>query len=518
VLGDESSAAGKEPAETICLNSIGFLPDGEKRATILSADEEFLIRDVPTGKEVLRGRMESVASDDQRAQDFHIANFSSVSREGRYRLELPGGEKSCEFVIRRPLYTDALHLCVRAMYLWRCGAEVSGKHDGHEFHHAACHLEDAYLDHAGGPAGQRIDGVGGWHDAGDYNKYTVNAAFTVGMMLQAWEHFPEPLAQLKLNIPESDNDIPDYLDEVRWELDWLLKMQADDGRVYHKLSTHRCLAAAEKSYAVLQDHPEDHRPDQSAFSTGAYHAPDRDDRWWAAAELWETTGDAKYLRDFAKRVLSDESEPGDAKSVIDFDWDWSNARNLGSFTYALSKRPGRDAAVLKRVRTDVIKTADRIVEATRRHPYGRPLNSRYYWGCNGTVARQSMNLHAAHRLTEEPRYQAAMLAALDHLFGRNPFGRSYVTGLGHRPPMFPHDRRSGGDSVDAPWPGYLVGGPWPKPTDWYDDQEDYRTNEIAINWNGALIYALAAVVEPQAIDASKATGRRGASDDALAVE
>jgi endoglucanase len=80
-----------------------------------------------------------------------------------------------------------------------------------------------------------------------------------------------------------------------------------------------------------------------------------------------------------------------------------------------------------------------------------------------------------------------------------------VTGLGQQPPRFPHDRRSGADHVAAPWPGYLVGGPWPKPTDWYDDQEDYRTNEIAINWNGALIYALGAFVEPRAAGQSAAS-------------
>jgi endoglucanase len=122
-----------------------------------------------------------------------------------------------------------------------------------------------------------------------------------------------------------------------------------------------------------------------------------------------------------------------------------------------------------------------------------------------------MNLHVAHRLTGKPEYRSAMLDAINHLFGRNPFGRSYVTGLGHRPPLLPHDRRSGGDDVVPPWPGYLVGGPWPKPTDWFDAQDDYKTNEIAINWNGALIYALAAFVEPGSFDASIAAAKRTAA-------
>jgi endoglucanase len=113
-----------------------------------------------------------------------------------------------------------------------------------------------------------------------------------------------------------------------------------------------------------------------------------------------------------------------------------------------------------------------------------------------------MNLNVAYRLTGDERYRATMLDAINYLFGRNPFGRSFVTGLGNKPPMFPHDRRSGGDKVVVPWPGYLVGGTWPTANDWFDDQENYQTNEIAINWNGALIYALSAFVEPQNFDAS----------------
>jgi endoglucanase len=78
------------------------------------------------------------------------------------------------------------------------------------------------------------------------------------------------------------------------------------------------------------------------------------------------------------------------------------------------------------------------------------------------------------------------------LLGRNCYGRSFVTGIGFRPPLHPHDRRDTGDYLNNPWPGYLVGGPHPKATDWHDEQADFRTNEIAINWNAALVYALAA--------------------------
>jgi endoglucanase len=384
------------------------------------------------------------------------------------------------------------------------------------------------------------------------------------MMLLAWDHFSDRLAELRLDFPESNNEVADFLDEVRWELDWLFSMQADDGRVYHQLSTlefggfimpqdetapryfspwssastasftavmakaarifkphdepyaRRCLAAAEKSYQFLAAHPKNHRPDLSAFSTGTYDSPDGDDRLWAAAELYETTGKDSYLRDIEQRLRSSTGSNAPPPVTVDVDWDWGNVRNLGLFTYLLSEREGRDAVIVDRLRRDAIRAADSIAETARDHPYGRPLGARYYWGCNGTVARQTMNLHIAHRLMGKTEYRSAMLEAVNHLFGRNPFGRSYVTGLGHRPPMFPHDRRSGADDVVPPWPGYLVGGPWPKPTDWYDAQEDYKTNEIAINWNGALIYALAAFVEPDNFDASVAAAKRANTDSPAA--
>jgi endoglucanase len=163
------------------------------------------------------------------------------------------------------------------------------------------------------------------------------------------------------------------------------------------------------------------------------------------------------------------------------------------FTYVLSERRGRDPELLDAIRHDVTATADAIVANAQTDVYGRTLQ-RYYWGCNGTIARQTLNLQVANQIAPKPEYIDAALDAVGHLFGRNVYGRSYVTGLGIDPPMHPHDRRSGADDIEAPWPGYLVGGGHPGATNWQDDQEDYRTNEIAINWQAGLVYALAGFV------------------------
>jgi endoglucanase len=547
----EPAAQINDPA--VHLNTVGYLPDSRKLGTAATKIEDFVVRDLKTGKQVMQGTASQVEANPA-GQPLYQLDFSAVNREGTYRIEF--GERGfSEFRVAKDVYNWPFYCVMRAMYLSRCGTKVSAVIDGKRFEHGACHTEDAYLDFIGGPIGKRKDGTGGWHDAGDYNKYTVNAAFTAGMLLTAWEHFHERLATLKLDVPESGNRIPDFLNEVRWELDWLLKMQADDGSVYHLISTRdfggyglpdkekerryfspwssaatanfvaimaqssrvyqefdkdfsdRCLIVAKKSYTFLQSHDQNHHPDLSAFHTGQYDTRDSDDRLWAAAELWETTGDASVLRDCEKRKNSATLDSGASSLTVDADWDWSNLRNLGVFTYLRSRRPGRDAAIVARVRNDALRVADGIADAAVHHPYGRPFGNKYYWGCNGTVARQTMNLNIAYELTNDRRYRDASLDALNHLFGRNSYGRSYVTGLGRRPPLFPHDRRSAGGKVDNPWPGYLVGGPWPKPTDWLDDKDNYKTNEIAINWNGALVYALAAFVDPLSFDASTKDAR-----------
>jgi endoglucanase len=122
--------------------------------------------------------------------------------------------------------------------------------------------------------------------------------------------------------------------------------------------------------------------------------------------------------------------------------------------------------------------------------YGRSLQGSYYWGSNGSVARAAVLLQAAWKLSGDQRCHDAIADQLSYLYGRNPYGRSQVTGQGIRPPQRIHHRPSAADGIDAPWPGLLVGG-GQSAGGWVDQQEDYRTNETAINWQASLVYALA---------------------------
>jgi endoglucanase len=532
------------PATAIRLNSLGYLPDSPKRATVAGTSSvPFRVIRVPAGSTVYTGNLPAPVAVANSTDSLTLADFSAVREPGEFQLEIDGLGRSAPFRIDPDLYAPAFRTVTRAMYLWRCGTAVSGSHEGFTFSHGTCHTNDAWLDLVSGKHERQISN-GGWHDAGDYNKYVVNAGITVGSMLRAWEDFGPAIRKVSLNLPPTASGtslahdktpppLPEFLAEVKWELDWLLTMQAPDGSVYHKLSTRkfggmilpekesterflspwssaatadfvatlsqaarcfrphdevyasRCLDAARRSLEFLRAHPEDHRADLSAFTTGPYQTVDADDRLWASAEFWATTGDSTALADAESRLATLEAR-------VDIDFDWGNVRNLGVLTYLRSDQPGRNEGLHQRLRANLVAAADAILRTRDAHPYARPLGDRYYWGCNGSVARQTLVLETAFRLTREGRYHQAGLDALNHLFGRNAHGRSYVTGLGFQPPKHPHDRRSAGDNVEAPWPGYLIGGPHPKATDWYDREDDYRTNEIAINWNGALIYALAA--------------------------
>ncbi|WP_111307706.1 glycoside hydrolase family 9 protein [Confluentibacter sediminis] len=530
-----STVCSKAQSKDIHVNSLGFLTNLKKSATISKECTAFNILDLK-GHLVFSGKTTGPIYQKDVDQNIWNADFSEFTKSGDYILEIPNVGKSIPFKIADDTFNFAAKTSMRAFYLWRCGMVVEDDFNGNQYHQDACHLKDGFDDYIGNSGFQR-DGTGGWHDAGDYGKYTVNAGITVGMLFMAWEHFKPKIEKLHLDLPKTATRLPDFLEEIKWETDWVLKMQYPDGsgKVSHKLTrinfapfimadkddekryftewssaatadfvammamaaryfepydaayAKKCLDAAWISYRFLQQNPEEKRFVQGDFKTGGYQTRDADDRLWAAAELWETTGDKTALADFEKRAATMDFK-------MEENWDWGNVSNLGMFTYALSKRKDKNPEIDKLIKNNIIHNADALVEKGKTDVYARALGGIYFWGCNGTVARQTMNLQIANKLQPKKEYIDTAVGIVDHIFGNNFYNRSFVTGLGINPPMHPHDRRSGADGIEAPWPGYLVGGGHTA-TDWIDDQESYSLNEIAINWQGALVYALMGFVD-----------------------
>ncbi len=516
------STTAQAADDDLRINSIGYVSTAAKRATVLgAASGDFVIRWTTDDSEAFAGTLTGVGADG-------VADFSALETPGSYYLEVAGVGRSPDFPVGPDAYVEPFRTAMLGLYAWRSGVDVSLTYEGQTYAHQAGHTDDARLDFVGQP-GVVKDATGGWYDAGDYGKYIVNSALTMGALLEAWEDFQPALARLSLQIPENDNTQPDYLDELRFQLDWMLKMQFDDGSVSHKLTpvdfagfvlpaddpsvrylspagtaatagftatlakaarafepydpdyAATLLAAAERSYQYLTEHPDNQRADLSDFGNAQYQTDDPDDRIWAAAEIWETTGSTPALADFEARIAAFGFD-------VYADWDWGDQANFGVFTYLESTRPNRDATVVTTLEDALRSTADELV-ANASSRYGRAIQS-VYWGSNGTVARNCITLHVAARRFAEPAYLDTCADQIAHLFGRNEYRRSQVTGLGLEPPRFPHDRRSSADGIAAPYPGYLVGGASSE-GNWEDVEESYSTNEIAINWQGALVYALA---------------------------
>jgi endoglucanase len=542
------------PPSRIALNGVGYFPNRLKRATVLDAGDTFSVVS-EDGTEVRSGLNLEGPVQDETGREVWIADFSDLREPGTYRLHVPGVGDSPEFTIQDRAYDPLLDTLMAGMYGWRCGTAVNISHQSGSYRHGACHMKDALMDAL--PFGLAEDTrrpvQGGWHDAGDYGKYIVNAAFSASIMLKAMEYFPAHIQDRVFAIPETGGSLPDYLDEIGWELDWMLKMQFDSGgvslevqtpqwpamivpeadtfqqhittessvatayfaavmaqaaRVYDEYDSKLAgtyLEAAQRAQGFLQAHPAGVKYLYEDIVHIAYGGADEGEaRMWASAELWETTGDPANLSDFESRLAAlRRGQP--PRIDLARNWDWAHSANLAAYTYLLSQRAdesARNSELVSLLETSATQGADEILSSAIDDVYGNGLPSMYYWGINGVTARTTLNLAVAYRLTEDSRYLDGIVTQVDHLLGRNYYARSQVTGIGYQPPLHPHHRPSTG----LPYPGLLVGGPNRDPaalperpsdvTDWHDDAADFYSNEVAINWNASLIFGVIAAQEP----------------------
>ena len=275
------------------------------------------------------------------------------------------GETSPVFSIDSKVYASLQKDLLKALYFQRCGCALTKEYAG-AYTHEACHTSPAilyedYATHTENP--QTFDMTGGWHDAGDFGRYTTPGAVAVGHLLYAYELFPESFRN-SLNIPESGNGMPDVLNECLYELRWLMKMQFPDGSVSRKLTAYchadfimpeedhdpfliypvssmaaadfaavmalasrvyapflpdfakEALEKAKKSFDWLLENPYIgfHNPEGS--NTGEYDDDcDMDERMWAAAELLRSDHDSipAYREELQKYVDSDINK-------TDFGW------------------------------------------------------------------------------------------------------------------------------------------------------------------------------------------------------
>ncbi len=270
----------------------------------------------------------------------------------------------------------------------------------------------------------------------------------------------------------------------------------------------RCLRAAQRAFAAAERHPDIYAigPVEGG---GAYSDYDvRDEFYWAAAELFVTTGQSKYDRAmraspyFLAAPSADESGRGDLS--------WSHVAALGTISLALvpNSAPVADIA---RARARLIARAEDYCAQADHEGYVIPYAvADYPWGSNASILNRALILALAADFTGRTRFRDRVVDAMDYLLGRNPLDQSYVSGYGVRPMRNPHHRfwaRQLNATYPPPPPGVLSGGPNSSSmrdpiaigmrgscraqTCWKDDIRAFTQNEVAINWNAPLFWVAA---------------------------
>ena len=555
------SGACAHKAETlpwaIKVDQVGYPLSGPKIALVSAAGTTFEVLRASDSASVFQGKLTPAQSDENSGDQVQAADFSALRQAGRYYLTVPGVGRSWDFEVGPNVFEHTYYMAMRGFYGQRCGTAVDMGPEFPGYSHPACHLHGEFSP-TSGKSGVR-DNIGGWHDAGDYGRYVVNSGIATGTLLWTWEIYEEKIKKISLKIPESGNGTPDILNEARWNLEWMLKMQDDDGGVWHKQTSEhfpgfiapeddklpsevigtgsapykstcatadlavvgaiaarvyqpydpkfatRALEAAQRAWAWTEKYPNVTFKNPPGIATGEYGSTDcRNQRLWAAAELWRTTGEAQY-NDFFLKNYADFLRDLDTPPGLRFE----PVGSMGLWAYAMQagKGPNADPKVVAEIRNRSVAAARMLVERTRANPYHVSIQPReFVWGSNGIVAEYGICLLIANLFEPDASFVDAARDNLHYLLGRNTFSLSWVTQVGEHPYQHPHHRPSADGKHDKPWPGLLSGGPnkdrqdrvlaalpsgLPPERVYADRWESYASNEICINWQASLVFLLA---------------------------
>ncbi|GAB3024554.1 glycoside hydrolase family 9 protein [Bowmanella dokdonensis] len=538
---------GQAETAVVKLNQLGFLPGADKLAVIPATGNLPFKLVSEDGQVRFSGRSSELMLWPPAGEQVSVADFSALQESGNYQLQVEG-LAPIAVSIGGQVYQKAHDGAIKAYYFNRASLELAPENAG-VWARPAGHPDERVRVHASAaspdrPAGTLIFAPRGWYDAGDYNKYVVNSGISTYTLLRAWTDFRSFYVNRQWQIPESTNALPDLLDEVLWNLDWMRAMQdPGDGGVYHKLTTlnfagavmpHQATAeryvvqkttSAALNYAAVMalasrvldefsnqlpglgpdyrqsaelawqwalQHPQQAYQQPEDVSTGAYGDQQLQDEFaWAAAELYLATGESTYLQAFLDR---------DAPIT---EASWSDVAALGYFSLAGASH-SLDEETLQLVRARILAAADCFVGQHQQSAYKVAMEEAdFVWGSNAVALNKAVLLYQAWQLKPEPVYLQAAQGLVDYVLGRNPTDYSYLTGFGNKPPLHIHHRPSEADGIAQPVPGWLAGGAQPGWQDgcaypsrlpaksYLDDWCSYSTNEITINWNAPLVYMLA---------------------------
>ncbi len=489
---------------SVKVNQAGYLPQSPKYGYIGNylgsaglmqiSPTSFELRDAANSSVVFTGAPSYRANDARLSgEKIYECDFKNFITPGKYFLYVPGVGRSYPFKISSTVYDSVYYNCARGLYYQRCGTALTVPYADQHWARGACHLNDGVAHtsqtsspiYNGEPIGASVNVTHGWHDAGDYGKYTVTASGALYYLFMAYDLYPEKFGDNELNIPESGNGAPDILDQAKWEVDFLKEMQAPDGGVYQLIADAQwasgmpdldnatryilgkttfatgcyaasmaaayrcfhpywpvyadtCLARSKRAMNFLTAHPNEapaggfYLP--SNFNSGGYTDVDGDvdERAWASAELYKSTGLHQYDSLFAFYW---------AQHPLGWGYNYEHKQTEASLTYATITNWPVNAGIVSQIKNWYVNTKIESYSIVR-------TDSNYYHNANETdvsawigygsfahSTQYAFDLLVAHYLsgnnsTNIQRYVDYAKINMDTQFGGNPQDMCYITGIG----------------------------------------------------------------------------------------
>ncbi|GAA4732212.1 glycoside hydrolase family 9 protein [Flavisolibacter ginsenosidimutans] len=226
------------PQAWIRINLLGYKPSSPKVAVWCAKKDAtiktFQLLDATTNNVVLTGNAGKAFGAYGPFSQTYRLNFSYFTKPGTYKLKV-GETESPTFNIGNDVYKGAADFCLRYMRQQRCGFNP--------FLKDSCHTHGCYSLYgakSGLPDSTHLNIWGGWHDASDYLQYSTTSANATYHLLAAYRDFPTVFTDEKLaNGLDGKNGLADVLDEAKWGLDWLLRMNPREGWMFNQIADDR---------------------------------------------------------------------------------------------------------------------------------------------------------------------------------------------------------------------------------------------------------------------------------------
>lgn len=456
---------------------------------------EYQVVERSTGKIVKTGaptQWNNGATDPVSGDQVWWFDFSDVETPGTYAIvDTERNKRSVEFEIDDHVYRRVLKHSVRMFFYQRAGFEKTEKTAGKSWADRASHLgpgQDPFTRSwlAKDDPSQAKDLRGGWYDAGDYNKYTSWAARNIISLLRAYDQHPGAFGD-DFGIPESGNGIPDILDETKWGLDWLERMQNADGSLlcvqsladgsppsaakgpsfYGPPTTGATLMGAAvfayaskvfsarpepelKAYAadlakrakaawtwasenpnvLYYNNDDGKQPGSKGLAAGQQEMDDAHRlaaRFEAAVYLFEITNDAEYTKFVEANFASIVPDWGPSQ------WDAVGEEALLYYARLPGASDGVKSAIIAKLVARMSQNGDQLpMVIGKKDPYRAPIKD-FTWGSNFSKAAQARLYELLASYAPDPNLaalaKAAALGYLNYIHGVNPLGLVYLTNM-----------------------------------------------------------------------------------------